>query len=128
MIPRGRVPAIMIATESLAVVALIVDSVKRSSKVEPAKQQYSPEQYSGFWHRAIFAWLAATFRSGYTRVISVDDLPHLDSKLGSDQLHHQLISVWDKCKARKVMLYSQLTNAIQRRSLGSPQFAASMFS
>jgi ATP-binding cassette subfamily C (CFTR/MRP) protein 1 len=98
------VPATMIATLALTVAALMVESVKRSAEAEPDKQQYSPEQYSGFWNRAIWAWLAATFRLGYAKVISVDDLPHLDSKLESHQVHHKLLSTWDKCKARTVML------------------------
>ena len=94
----------MISILALTAVALMVEPIERSSKTLSDKSQYSPEQYSSFWNRAIWAWLAATFRVGYAKVISVDDLPHLDTKLESHQVHHELLVTWDRGKARAVMM------------------------
>ncbi|KAH8892336.1 ABC transporter [Thozetella sp. PMI_491] len=62
----------------------------------------TPEPFAGFWKRASFAWLATTFRRGYTKVISVDDLPELDPQLSSGVVHHELERAWATCdKTRK---------------------------
>lgn len=98
--PGTSISTIMIAVVALNAMVLMVDSIKRSSKKLSDKSQYSPEQYSGFWNRAIWAWLAATFRVGYTKTISVDDLPPLDSKLESHKVHHELLVTWDRSKTR----------------------------
>ncbi|OAA36246.1 ABC transporter, transmembrane domain, type 1 [Metarhizium rileyi] len=74
--------------ESLPSKPLDADVVQRQGK--------TPELYSGFWNRITFSWLATTFWAGYSRIISVNDLPGLDPKLHSHALHDQISLNWNK--------------------------------
>ncbi|UKZ82921.1 hypothetical protein TrVFT333_010721 [Trichoderma virens FT-333] len=65
--------------------ALVLESVEKDGiLIASVKKPGTPEPFSGFWKQATFAWLATTFRRGYTQVLSVDDLPDLDPKLDSE--------------------------------------------
>lgn len=91
--------AAMTVTLILTAVALLLESTeKRSSVVAEEKRFGAPEEYSGFWTRTAFAWLAATFRAGYSKVLVQDDLPILDTRLQSNVLRQNLVSTWAKCK------------------------------
>lgn len=89
-----------LATASLvlAAFALLLESAKSAPIVGSEKVVNTPEVYSGFWNRIAFAWLSATFRLGYAKVISVNDLPDLDPKLESSVLHKTLNMAWAKCR------------------------------
>lgn len=81
----------------LTAVALSLESIEKKSSVLEGKRFGAPEEYSGFWTRTAFVWLAATFRAGYTKVLVLDDLPILDSRLQSDVLRQNLVSTWARC-------------------------------
>jgi ATP-binding cassette subfamily C (CFTR/MRP) protein 1 len=57
-----------------------------------------PEAISGPYKRALFWWLNALFKKGYSESLTVDDLCHLDKHLQSDYLHHLLGTSWDRCE------------------------------
>ncbi|KAK1996035.1 ABC transporter [Colletotrichum falcatum] len=98
------------AASTLALVstaaALVLESVgskkgaPRGGSPSPAgaakRTAATPEQSSGFWARTCFSWLARTFYLGYSRVISLGDLPDLDPSLESRTLHEDLVAAWDK--------------------------------
>ncbi|KAL6233931.1 hypothetical protein BDW75DRAFT_231562 [Aspergillus navahoensis] len=65
-------------------------AARESGKAVPA----TPEPFSGLWKRASFAWLSGTFRRGYVRVLSVDDLPELDPVLDSAAVGERLEYTW----------------------------------
>lgn len=78
-------------------VALLLESAEKKSSITEDKRFDAPEEYSGLWIRTAFAWLFATFRAGYSKVLVQDDLPVLDTRLMSHVLHKRLASVWAKC-------------------------------
>ncbi|KAH7359713.1 multidrug resistance-associated protein [Pyrenochaeta sp. MPI-SDFR-AT-0127] len=88
--------AAMTVTLVLTAVALLLESIEKKSSVVEEKRFGAPEEYSGFWTRTAFVWLAATFRAGYTKVLVPDDLPILDTRLQSDVLRQNLMSTWAK--------------------------------
>jgi ATP-binding cassette subfamily C (CFTR/MRP) protein 1 len=94
--PGGNVAASSIAVLVFTFAALVFES-KAPGKTT-SREKTTPEQSSGFWIRTVFAWLLETFRTGYAKVISVDDLPALDVKLRSRDLHRTLSLNWAKCK------------------------------
>lgn len=96
--PGSAAACILITTLALTFLALLVETASGRDYADAGQQ--SPEQYSAFWTRTVFAWLSATFELGYAKVISVDDLPALDTDLQSRGLHTQLISKW-KSEDRK---------------------------
>ncbi|KAK4071878.1 hypothetical protein Trihar35433_3942 [Trichoderma harzianum] len=77
------------------------------------KKPGTPEPFSGFWKQATFAWLATTFRRGYTQVLSVEDLPDLDPKLDSGIIGRELANTWVKTrdKSAKYALFRVCLNA-----------------
>ena len=54
----------------------------------------SIEETSGICERALFSWLLPMLWHGYHDTLSTEDLPTIDSKLGSEPLHHQLEASW----------------------------------
>ncbi|KAK9802300.1 putative ABC transporter [Seiridium cardinale] len=89
-------PAVLTATISLTVIALLVESTDKKSSMEEEKRLGAPEEYSGFWTRTAFSWLVSTFRAGYSKIISLEDLPKLDTRLESHFLREKLVRTWGK--------------------------------
>ncbi|KAI0886932.1 ABC transporter [Annulohypoxylon maeteangense] len=111
------VPAVATLVFALTSVALLLESIEKKIDIaissapsqarsddEGAKDEDSPvkaktlapEQRSGIWTRTGFTWLAATFRAGYTRIITLNDLPPLDTGLESGQLGKTLEATWTR--------------------------------
>lgn len=91
-------PAALTATFTLTFVALCLESVEKYSSLKEENRFGAPEEYTGFWKRTAFSWLVATFRAGYSKIITVEDLPKLDSKLQSHILREKLVGTWSKCR------------------------------
>jgi len=76
----------------------IESSGKERLLTKSANKPRIPEAYSGFWKLVGYLWLRRTFLDGYSKVISVQDLPELDPGLASDVVHQELADAWAKCK------------------------------
>ncbi|KAL4962566.1 ABC transporter [Aspergillus stella-maris] len=75
----------------------VLESIGKASSLLIATEHEkpaTPETFSGVWKRASFAWLAGTFRQGYIKVLSVDDLPDLDPLLKSRNVFQKLHRTW----------------------------------
>lgn len=90
----SSVPAVETANFVFIVTALVLESLELRSLQRTDQKLGAPEQYSSFWNRTCFAWLGATLRLGHANVMSVDDLPSLDTHLQSATLRDKLISSW----------------------------------
>lgn len=55
------------------------------------REQYGDEEVHGLYSRTFFWWVNSYLCLGFKRILSVDDLPHLDRTISSDILHRQLI-------------------------------------
>lgn len=93
----NSMPVVMTVNLTFLIISLAAESVERQSSLKSRKRVGAPEQYSGFWNRASFMWLAATFRAGYSKIISIEDVPRLDTQLASHVLGRELRSTWAKC-------------------------------
>lgn len=97
--PYSPAPVVMTIVFALSVLLLLIESIEKKPNFvndeKVAEKTRAPEQSSGLWVRTCFTWLLATFWQGYSKVISVDDLPALDSKLESGKLHEKLVTTWD---------------------------------
>jgi len=104
ILPATSHSAVITIITALNLVALILESVEKksshASQGSHGEQVSSPEPYSGFWTRTCFTWLLATFRLGYSKILSLDALPVLDAKLESRLLHEQVDSTWAKCRLK----------------------------
>ncbi|KAK2616711.1 hypothetical protein QQS21_000323 [Conoideocrella luteorostrata] len=109
LIPEARDTSIVLSLSlALVLVALVAESVEKDSILTgSAEKPATPEPFSGFWKQASFVWLTATFRRGYTQVLSVHDLPELDPKLDSEVIGRELQEAWAKTnkKSAKYALF-----------------------
>ncbi|KAF6834852.1 ABC transporter [Colletotrichum musicola] len=96
----ASVPAVLTIGFVLTTAATILESIASKKTASDIKHS-TPEQCSGFWARTCFFWLAQTFSVGYRKVISLSDLPDLDSSLESRVLHKGLATAWDKYDHRR---------------------------
>ncbi|KAL4798804.1 P-loop containing nucleoside triphosphate hydrolase protein [Aspergillus venezuelensis] len=106
---RAAVPFLL--SFLLTLLSTVLESLGKQSNLVPlAKAPGTPEPFSGFWKRATFAWLTTTFRQGYAKIISVQDLPDLDPKLGSDVVSRQMQYAWSRAdkSAKHAMLWAVL--------------------
>lgn len=92
----GPVSPLLTLAFAFTSLALLLESIE--SKRGSDRKATTREQSSGFWARTCFTWLASTFYLGHSKVISLNDLPALDPRLGSRSLHQDLLSAWDKCE------------------------------
>ncbi|OLN87448.1 Canalicular multispecific organic anion transporter 2-like protein 2 [Colletotrichum chlorophyti] len=94
------VPAIFTFELTSLVAATVLESIQSKRRLLtadiPTGRNITSEQSSGFWARTCFLWLTQTFYLGYSRVISLSDLPRLDPSLESRALHKDLNTAWDK--------------------------------
>ncbi|PWI71738.1 Na/K ATPase alpha 1 subunit [Purpureocillium lilacinum] len=86
---------------SMTAAIFVLDIVGLGNPSAAGKSVRSPEEYASFWSRTAFVWLLDTFRLGYAKVLSVDDLPALDTALRSSATHEQLDYTWRKADYRQ---------------------------
>lgn len=97
--PDGPLAIVFTTWFILNVVVLVLESYAgKNVRSEFSALPNSYEVYANVWNRTAFVWLAGTFRLGYTKIITTQDLPHLDNKLHSQMLAKQLDSRWSTCK------------------------------
>lgn len=92
------VPAAETATFTFTVAALLLESFQNDNIDSYDKLSGTREQYSGFWVRTSFTWILDTLLAGYSKVITLVDLPGLDLPLQSHVLHTKLVSTWKQCR------------------------------
>ena len=95
------IPVLLSFILILTLVSLLLESLEKRKNIDQTDPDATPEQFSGFWKRTSFAWLASTFRQGYRRILTVHELPALDPKLDTDVLLQQLESKWSKYDKKK---------------------------
>jgi ATP-binding cassette, subfamily C (CFTR/MRP), member 1 len=105
---HSTVSELMVLAFVLTSVVLIFESAERRTDLigtyNSGKRPCAPDEVSGFWIRTCFTWLASTFRLGYARIISLDDLPPIDSGLRSITLEKTLYLKWNKSEHAKPKL------------------------
>lgn len=104
--PDHLMPALITVILSLTVVALLLESIENpalrsATKDNSEYRSFTSEQRSGFWARTCFTWLATTFWLGHKKIISVEDLPALDTKLRSQTLGRELALGWEHCECQE---------------------------
>jgi hypothetical protein len=85
---------VIIASIALSLLVVLLQSIGISNGYEPLQRPL--EDHCGFWNRVTFSWLVPTLRLGYSNVLTVDDLPLIDYRMGSAQTLHKLLRVWNR--------------------------------
>lgn len=100
--PTASAPGLMTAIVGVNFIYIVRDTAENRSHMAShqkgltasPKQQYAPEQFAGLWKRTAFSWLLVVLRMGSSKILTIEDLPSLDTKLRSSVLRKQFISSW----------------------------------
>ncbi|KAK6427646.1 hypothetical protein LTR95_015955, partial [Oleoguttula sp. CCFEE 5521] len=92
--PASQTAITYIVAFSFSVLALVLESTKNASTRSINERKEATESYSGLWNRTVFLWLTHTFFTGYSKVLSIPDLPLLDVKLRTPRLSGELMEQW----------------------------------
>lgn len=107
IISEAALQAVIVA--SRLVLILLEEVSKRSLFISKELQTNTGrEAVSGFWSRALFTWLNATFWIGAKTVLRVDDLDKLDQDLQAANIAQRFRKYWGICKNAVIIKYSLL--------------------
>ncbi|KAF7117581.1 hypothetical protein CNMCM5793_006633 [Aspergillus hiratsukae] len=88
-------------TVGIKVVLLILEAVQKRHILRKEYSAYPSEATAGIFNRLFFIWLNPLFRSGFSKILAVDDLFVLDKQLSSRRLYSSLETLWDKVPKKK---------------------------
>lgn len=77
-------------------IIVLVESVKKVHHLQPAYKKMAPEQVVSFWNRSFFIWTLPFFHTGYSSILTIQDIPDVDTCLGSLNTSSKLDLTWDK--------------------------------
>ncbi|KAF4215006.1 hypothetical protein CNMCM8980_008885 [Aspergillus fumigatiaffinis] len=83
-------------TVGIKFLLLILEAVEKRHIVRKEYSGYPPEATAGIFNRLFFLWLNPLFRSGFSKILAVEDLFVLDKQLSSRRLYSTLETLWDK--------------------------------
>ncbi|KAF2999462.1 hypothetical protein E8E13_008147 [Curvularia kusanoi] len=75
------------ASVAFKLAILLLESKRKTAWLHWDSEKHSPEESSGFFDLGMFTWLTNLFMAGYSSVLKMDNLYHLDQNLSSEKLH-----------------------------------------
>jgi ATP-binding cassette subfamily C (CFTR/MRP) protein 1 len=78
---------------------LCLESIHKTRIVRLAYRETSKESTSSFWIRSFFIWVIPLFRSGFSTILSVHDMPDIDRALRGDTAEEKLQAAWARSEA-----------------------------
>ncbi|UKZ47330.1 hypothetical protein TrVGV298_001548 [Trichoderma virens] len=91
----ASIRAVLTASFGLKTALLVLEAREKSSHVV-GRQTLAPEETSGLYSRAVFAWVAPLLRTGFQRLLRPADLFPLDEKMGASGLNERFWWHWRK--------------------------------
>ncbi|KAE8445934.1 hypothetical protein EG329_012713 [Mollisiaceae sp. DMI_Dod_QoI] len=92
---------------TLKAVLLIVECRHKSKWIAWDTEQHSPEETRGIFGLSAYTWLNPTFLRGYTKILTLKDLPPLDRRMSTEalqtRLKHDLGTAYSKQKKSSLM-------------------------
>lgn len=80
--------------------AVGVESVPKTRLLLPPYKALSAEQTVGFWSRGLFVWLLPFFKLGYSKDLTLHDIPQVDSPLQGGPALDKLETCWHQLSGR----------------------------
>ncbi|CEJ89669.1 hypothetical protein VHEMI05496 [[Torrubiella] hemipterigena] len=92
---QGSLAAAVVAAKALLLCLEEISKRRLFINVD-LKKETGREATSGFWGKAFYVWLNATFWKGYKSTLTLDDLDQLDKNLKTQQLCNAFRDHWSK--------------------------------
>ncbi|KAK3322938.1 P-loop containing nucleoside triphosphate hydrolase protein [Apodospora peruviana] len=91
---------VSVASVIVKAAVLVLEALNKTRLLHQKYRAYPPEATSGIFNRSFFWWLNPLFRSGFGRVLGVDDLFTLDKHLQASYLHTRFRAAWSSVAKR----------------------------
>lgn len=85
---------------TIVVLVAFLESSRKTKALRPSYKQVAAEQVNGFWDRSLFIWVVSFIRTGYSKILSVGDMPEIDESLQGDNTRDKLDRAWAQSKGR----------------------------
>lgn len=101
---------------------LLLETVEKRRILKNVYAKYPPEATGGIFNRFLFWWLNPLFKTGFSKLLSVEDLYTLDKQLASKTLHNSLETMWNNGNKNSLLLVTfrtfkwQLLSAVLPRA------------
>lgn len=92
----AAITGVFTASVGLKAALLVLEAVGKSRHLTGDGHGYSPEETAGIYGRAVFAWVAPLFRTGFRRLLTPADLFSLDEEMGTARLNERFSWNWKK--------------------------------
>jgi hypothetical protein len=92
------IPATFIFSFALRLVMLVLESTEKRRILIPGYKGVAKEETSSTLSRSVFLWLAPLFLKGYKKILGLEDLDLLNTKLRSEPLYQRLQEAWQEGK------------------------------
>ena len=79
-------------------VVLSIESVHKTQRLRIAYRQPSKEVTASFWVRSFFIWVIPLFRTGFSTILAVHDMPNVDSALTGAEAERKMLIAWARGK------------------------------
>ncbi|KAJ5641399.1 hypothetical protein N7490_005399 [Penicillium lividum] len=110
----GPCRGLWVAIYTVTVLIAFLESTRKVKTLRPSYQHVNVEQVSGFWARSVFLWVVPFIRTGYSTILSVENMPSVDESLQGDTARDKLEETWVQVKGKH-----RLMKAVFRAYLGS---------
>ena len=80
----------------MELVLLILESREKSAILKEPYKSLSPEEKSGIFSRTFLWWINPLIADGYKRLLSIEDLPKIDSEFSAAPLRDAMQKGWDQ--------------------------------
>jgi len=90
------IASVSTAAVVIKAVILTLEAVGKRRLLAPEYRVLPPEATSGIYNRSFFLWLNPLFRSGFSRILDIDDLFALDKHLEAVYCHRLFLAAKNK--------------------------------
>jgi ATP-binding cassette subfamily C (CFTR/MRP) protein 1 len=90
--PRSAIVYTLICV--FIVLVLFFESVHKTGHLRTIHRRSSRETVSNFWVRSLFIWAIPLLRSGYSTILTVEDMPDIDTALEGTEAEKKLRVAW----------------------------------
>ncbi|KAJ6086438.1 hypothetical protein N7467_005352 [Penicillium canescens] len=90
--PKSAILWTLVCVGTAAV--LSIESVHKTQRLRMAYRQPSKEVTASFWVRSFFIWVIPLFRTGFSTILSVHDMPNVDDALTGAEAERKILKAW----------------------------------
>lgn len=107
-------------------VLLILEGQEKTSILREPYQHLAPEETAGFFGTAFFWWVNRVLALGYSRILSLEDMPPLASYLDTMKMREAMQRTWDK-RSMLASTYIPILSHIADRKLQKNPIIGSVY-